>query len=307
MRRVRHSPWRIARKEARGDDRGQMLPIMVISIFAAIALTLALLQVGSAHVLERRAQTAADAAALAAAERWHNGLGIGPGFINFTGDQMAYESAEQLASENDATVVGYESTGWGSSFQVTVTVETDGEVVSGPIAAVTSRKARSTSTAGVGVTVIPLEGSVDEPRPLAELAREAGVSVSSDSALNRYAGESCTTGVDTDNLSNAMKIAILRVEAQLGEGLRLESGFMTRPCAEGAGYNAPDLSPAIQGDQIQLEQGEDAPDQDEAHRLLNDLGLCGTGNTFIASSSLACDADALRRSVSITPRLEPNP
>lgn len=129
-----------------------MLPIMVISVFSAIVLMLALLQVGSAHVLERQAETASDAAALAAAEAYASVINASPLPNYAAAAALAAGRAPLLATANDATMVGYQTTGIGPNWRVTVSVETDEGVVSGLVGAVAGDQAGSTSTARVVLT-----------------------------------------------------------------------------------------------------------------------------------------------------------
>jgi hypothetical protein len=290
--------------ERSGDDSGQVLPILLMSIIAATALTLAVLQAANAHKLERQAETASDAAALAAANRWQANMTLGPGQI-WWGDAAAVQSrAEHLAEQNDAELVGIQRGGAGATWRITATVETDGGIIGGPVDSIVGRTAESTSTATVAVISRPLPPSV-RGTPLAELARRAGVDypLERDSALVRYAGQTCDDGVDTDRLSDAVKVAILQVEAVLGGGLELESAAGTQACLRRQGMNEPLLSPALGGNQIRL-----SPSQESAADLLRDEhDFCEpVHRTYVAPSSPVC-LGTLEDFVTVRARLVPNP
>lgn len=292
----------------RGDrepgDRGQVMPVYLTAVVASVALTLALVQIGSAHVLERRSETAADAAALAAAGRIGRGLAVGVGGIDpGVGAGALSAAASELADENGAELVDldvdrFDPRGW----RVSATVETRDGVIGGPVDAVIGRRARTTSTASLTVEVEALPPSLGGSS-LRELAGRAGVPfpLSPTSALVRHAGETCQGGVDTDRLSDEVKIAILQVEAALGQGLQLAGGYASPVCLLAGGAVVPELSPATRGDQIRL-----SPGQPLAEALLRDRGFCQDGDTFIAPGNLACGGD-LSSLVTTDTRLVPNP
>ena len=93
--------------ESTGNDRGQAV-VLLLAVVVMAALSLVAVGMFSARIIDRgRAQTAADAAALAAT----------------TGGRSA---AVRLASTNGAVVVGYSE----EADVVTVVVEVDGETAS---------------------------------------------------------------------------------------------------------------------------------------------------------------------------------
>jgi hypothetical protein len=284
------------------NDRGQVLPAYLTAIVGTVAVALAVMQVGSAHVLERRAETASDASALAAAQHMSGMVDVGIGGIGLGGGG-ARDAAEALADSNEADLVDFQVERPGLfAWRVTATVETRKGVIDGPVSAVVGREVRSTSTARLAIEV---QGLPPSPRRLSmeEVADAAGVPypLDADSALVVHAGETCRTGVDTDRLSDEVKIAVLQVEDAVGGGLDLVSGFATPACLLRAGVALPQLSPATRGDQIELVAGQpDAADE------LRDLGFCDDGDRFVAPSSLACGGD-LNSLVTISTRLVPNP
>jgi hypothetical protein len=85
------------------DDRGQAVPLALIAIALAILATVALAELGGDVVDAGRAQTAADAAALA-------------------GVEGGREAAIRMAAENGATVLSWSSRPDGDGVIVTVKV-----------------------------------------------------------------------------------------------------------------------------------------------------------------------------------------
>jgi hypothetical protein len=266
-----------------------------------MVLMLALLQAASGHVLEREAETAADAAALAAVGRWGDNIEVRPGWI--VGDEGGAEAAaQQLASQNDATLESLDGDRLGLVWRATVTVETNDEVIDGPVDEVTGETVRSTSTAEVQLTITPLPSQARTD--IEDLEDSIGIELRGDSALNWYAGGTCATGVDTDRLSDDMKIAILRIEDELGDGIRLNSGYATSACLAAGGVEVPGLSPARTGDQVELSAYDDREDAADEFRS---LGFCEpTPYTFVSPDSPACTG-GLSDLVSFDTRLVPNP
>ncbi|MEW1655797.1 pilus assembly protein TadG-related protein [Streptomyces sp. NPDC093707] len=121
-------------------DAGQTLPIYVVAIGAVLFLALAFFAVGQAAATRNGAQTAADAAALAAGQKYRDELrkGFLAGLRDGTAatDPAAWEellggrgapsdtacaNADWYAGRNDAAVSSCTPDSWPTSFAVTVT------------------------------------------------------------------------------------------------------------------------------------------------------------------------------------------
>jgi hypothetical protein len=114
-------------------DAGQAFPIYITVVGGLLFLALAYFAVGQATVNRGGAQTAADAAALAAAQdardqlagEWVEAVldpakwqGIFDGDVQLANDPCS--RAHQLAGQNDADVQGCLGTGWPLGYQVSV-------------------------------------------------------------------------------------------------------------------------------------------------------------------------------------------
>ncbi|MER6346642.1 pilus assembly protein TadG-related protein [Streptomyces sp. NPDC001595] len=120
-----------------GDDAGQAFPIYITVVAGLLFLALAYLAVGQAGATRNEAQTAADAAALAAAletrdqltEKWlENVLEPDTWQDIFDGEVQVFgacERAGQLAAQNDAQVT---YCGSGGPLDYTVDVQTNDTV-----------------------------------------------------------------------------------------------------------------------------------------------------------------------------------
>jgi hypothetical protein len=86
--------------EFRPDDSGQAVPFVVVSVLVAAVAALALGRLGVRVVADARAQTAADAAALA-------------------GVRGGYQAADRLARANGATLVSFRLAGRDVRVEVT--------------------------------------------------------------------------------------------------------------------------------------------------------------------------------------------
>ncbi|SHL27703.1 pilus assembly protein TadG-related protein [Streptomyces yunnanensis] len=121
----------------RRRDAGQTLPIYLVAIGGLLFLALAFFAVGQAAASRNGAQTAADAAALAAGQKYREDLreGFLAGFRDGTGDPTAWEellagrgapsdpactNAGWYAGRNDAAVSSCTPDSWPTSFAVTV-------------------------------------------------------------------------------------------------------------------------------------------------------------------------------------------
>ncbi|MGD3107906.1 pilus assembly protein TadG-related protein [Streptomyces sp. YGL11-2] len=128
-------PGTLTRRRRR--DAGQTLPIYIVAIGGLLFLALAFFAVGQAAATRNGAQTAADAAALAAGQKYREELGTSflDALRNSTGDPTAWQdllngrgapsaaacrSADWYAGRNDAAVSSCTPDSWPTSFAVTV-------------------------------------------------------------------------------------------------------------------------------------------------------------------------------------------
>ncbi|MFB7824038.1 pilus assembly protein TadG-related protein [Streptomyces hydrogenans] len=156
-----------------GRDAGQAFPAYVAVVAGLLFLALVYFVVGKAALLRNGAQTAADAAALAAAQDARDQLR--EGWLEVISDPMqwqqyvdgvvaidvplACQSASGLAARNDAVVDDCQPSGFG--FRVTVhTNDTVGESI---VPDLESQQAKATAAA-----VIEPRCSFDTPEPVPE-------------------------------------------------------------------------------------------------------------------------------------------
>ncbi|TJZ45433.1 hypothetical protein FCH28_28845 [Streptomyces piniterrae] len=122
-------------------DTGQAFPLYIVAVGGLLFLALAFFAVGQAAATRNGAQTAADAAALAAGQKYRDLLG--KGFLDAirdgddTGDgggtswedllngrgmpsEAACDNAEWFAGRNDASVTACTPDSWPTSFAVTI-------------------------------------------------------------------------------------------------------------------------------------------------------------------------------------------
>ncbi len=94
------------------DERGQVMPLLLVMIFLLLAGGVALLAVGHTSSLRARAQTAADAAALAGADEIKRELQFsdGPGPLAVD-DAAVRNAAARYAALNGATLTSYQRLG----------------------------------------------------------------------------------------------------------------------------------------------------------------------------------------------------
>jgi hypothetical protein len=214
--------------------------LALLSLFMALVTAgVVLFQVGRATDLRARAQTAADAAALAAARELRDQLLTQVLTTGAAGTQAIDEGAIEAAAadyaeRNGARLVSYHR----SALDVFVTVETL-EALGERARPVGDRDDRGVArararldpvyTLGVAPTAVGGGSGLSEEE-LERLAEAAGVDgVLSNSAL-RVNGSDCFAGVDVVHLQDAIKIAILRAEAILGAPLVLTDGYRTYAC-----------------------------------------------------------------------------
>lgn len=246
------------------DERGQLAPALMLLFVVFVAGGVLLFQVGAAGVLRSDAQTAADAAALAAAQDLQRQmvrllLDTGWNEAAALDHVSATRAARDYAARNDAIVtsIAFE--------QLTVTVEVVGDHeqrVDGPgsLEEVDDVAAEARAVASVDVVYAPGVpggvgggpltggGSCPVPRDVIErVAADAGVEPEralAGSFLTRYAGCGNAPGVSVSGLALPMQVALLRVEQAMGAPLQLTSGFRTAAyqaqlCARVTGPCAP--------------------------------------------------------------------
>lgn len=148
-------------------DRGQAFPIYIVMVAGLLFLAFAFFAVGQASATRNGAQGAADAAALAAAQKAREDLGVPflaalrepNGLNDFLANHRYFEAgcwkARQLASANSSHLRSDEPfrrppCGWDEGFlrdRVTVSVETDYTVGSSVIPSTKTTHGKATATA----------------------------------------------------------------------------------------------------------------------------------------------------------------
>lgn len=214
--------------------------LALLSLFMALVTAgVVLFQVGRATDLRAEAQTAADAAALAAARELRDQLlaqvlTTGAAGTEAIDEGAIEDAAADYAERNGARLVSYHR----SALDVFVTVETL-EALGERARPVGDRDDRGVARArarldpvyalGVAPTAVGGGSGLSEEE-LERLAEAAGVDgILSNSAL-RVNGSDCFAGVDVVHLQDAMKVAILRAEGLLGGPLVLIDGYRTYAC-----------------------------------------------------------------------------
>ncbi|MFD0423939.1 pilus assembly protein TadG-related protein [Streptomyces parvus] len=137
-------------------DRGQAFPIYVVMVAGLLFLAFAFFAVGKASALRNGSQGAADAAALAAAQKARDNFGTGfyaslptnvlDAFLNGPFDDGCYE-ASRLAAANDARKESCYSTPGYLRDRITVKVEGNKPVDSPVLPGSENRKAKAKATA----------------------------------------------------------------------------------------------------------------------------------------------------------------
>ncbi|MBM4828867.1 hypothetical protein HXP48_11750 [Actinospica acidiphila] len=144
-------------RRAPSSDTGQAFPIYITAVGGLLFLALAYLAVGQAAANRNGAQTAADAAALAAAQERRDQLS-GAWAENFLDPEKWRDifdglaegltptcwRAEQLAAGNDATVLNCDADGL---LSYTVQVQTNKTVGDSIVPGTETKKSRATATA----------------------------------------------------------------------------------------------------------------------------------------------------------------
>ena len=224
----------------RFGEEGQVLPALLLLMVALAVGGVLLLQVGAGADLRARAQTSADAAALAGARELRSQLLMqvaGTGTFGGVVDEAAIAAAaDDYARRNGGRVTSYRRVG----FDVLVAVETldalgpEARPIDSEGSRATARaRARLTPAYSLGVAPQLTGGGSGVPEDeLRELAEKAGLDyadIHPSSALRVY-GSDCFAGVDVVHLHESMKIAILQAEALLGGPLVLNDGYRTYAC-----------------------------------------------------------------------------
>jgi len=237
------------------DDAGQtLIPFFFVAAVGFLAVALMLFQVGRAGSARANAQSAADAAALAAGEDVQAQLErmlLTRGSIDWgqVQDDTPRMQAAAYAERNGAELVDYRR----AVGEIYVT--TREKVPLGPDAErVDSADVRASAPAHAHVDLDyalsgvpgfsatgagsggPAGGGLSDAQ-IAAVERAAGVSVRSDSALRTY-GADCSAGVDVVNLQPEMQVAIAKAEKLLGAPLVLNDGYRTIACQVAAAAGA---------------------------------------------------------------------
>ncbi|WEV25695.1 pilus assembly protein TadG-related protein [Streptomyces sp. 71268] len=170
------------RRVAGPGDSGQAFPIYITAVAGLLFLGLALFAVGQAGVTRNGAQTAADAAALAAAQDHRDALrdellaaiGSGDAWQDIldgigTGSPRACDEARWFAAENDADVTDCTVSG-GPVPTFHVAVQTRYTVGDSIVPGTESRHAEAEATAEIEPRCVRLPGKPDptpspDPRP----------------------------------------------------------------------------------------------------------------------------------------------
>ncbi|GGP35368.1 pilus assembly protein TadG-related protein [Streptomyces sindenensis] len=138
------------------SDRGQAFPIYVVMVAGLLFLAFAFFAVGKASALRNGSQGAADAAALAAAQKARDNFGAGfyaslptnvlDAFLSGPFDDGCYE-ASRLAAANDARTESCYPTPGYLRDRITVKVEGNKPVDSPVLPGSENRKAKAKATA----------------------------------------------------------------------------------------------------------------------------------------------------------------
>lgn len=228
--------------ESHREQAGSISPLMLGVIATALFLTVGLLQVGWAGALRAQAQTAADAAALAAAEELKAQLQtllLQTGFneLGLPLDVGAMRSAaEDYAARNGATVTAFDfdhsewevfvrtasadalrGEGWLSDTAGRRGVSEARATLDMTIAAGVGGGAPTTSGGGAGLSESELAAVADAVDGVDE--------VPADSALRRYNGNGFSSQTSVSGLTSEMRTSILELEQVLDSPLQINSGY----------------------------------------------------------------------------------
>jgi hypothetical protein len=234
---------------ARRED-GQYLPIFAALLFALLVLAFSLFQVGVAATFKSRVQSAADAAALAGEVQVKREIeaafpeGLSPAALQASLPIICAQ-AEVYAERNGAHL---KNGGIGSctldGYDVKVVVQGNNGIGSPDLSGHNDIKGEAHARASLGVQYsgglgfgLPGGGgggggggpaggtNCMTDKEISTVADDAGVKVRSDSALHQYCGDGNGSGVDVRDLTEAMKVALVKAEDKLGHGIALNSAF----------------------------------------------------------------------------------
>jgi hypothetical protein len=226
---------------ARSED-GQYLPIFAALLFGLLILAFSLFQVGVAATFKSRIQSAADAAALAGEVQVRRELiaafpeGLSPAALAATLPAICAQ-AEIYAQRNGAHLTSCLLEG----YDVKVEVQGNKGISSPGLSGRDDVKGEAHARASLGTLYAgglgfgapgggggggsSAGGNCMSDSAISDIADKAGVKIRSDSALRTYCGDGNGTGVDVADLTDAMKVALVKAEDELGHGVRLNSAF----------------------------------------------------------------------------------
>jgi hypothetical protein len=232
---------------ARAQD-GQYLPIFAALLFALLILAFSLFQVGVAATYKSRVQSAADAAALAGEVQVKREIeaafpeGLSPAALQATLPIICVQA--ELYAERNGAHIKPGLTGCSlDGYDVKVEVQGNQGIGSPGLSGRDDVKGEAHARASLGVQYagglgfgLPGGGggggggaaggtNCMSDKDIADIADKAGVKVRSDSALNTYCGDGNGSGVDVADLTDAMKVALVKAEDKLGHGISLNSAF----------------------------------------------------------------------------------
>jgi hypothetical protein len=256
-----------------GRQEGQILPILIILVASLLGLGIYLLQVGRAGQLRAGAQTAADAAALAAAKEVGKGYAANE-YPQQVDDAAARSQAEEYADRNDAVLVDYER----QDLDVLVSVATKdsigegGELVdSADVKAEAKARARVDPIAAIagpggamgGALGAPTEGVASDVKDAIKLAEGMGLTVTSTTGGQHAPGSFHYSGkaVDVAGPPDKMRRYFLAAEERYGSNI-LEMFYDGNPYYVDSGKRV---------------QGRFGGHGDHVHIALNGKGPTGGG------------------------------
>lgn len=254
-------------------EGGQVLPPLMLLVVVIIAGGIAILQIGRASALRAEAVTGADAAALAAVQDVQSQI---EEQITSTGTYNPFlvqvprvrAAAQSWASRNGAEVtrLEYDATEltvrvWVRSLDQIAQRPGGREEPDGMGGRLNEELRREGNTRAEARARAELEITFNFPafgagggggggggvglsqEELDRLSEQAGVPVRDDSALRRYGSDCAGPSKDIHNLTDAMKISILKAEHEMGAPLQINSAYRhptrCQPSAGVGGFLAP--------------------------------------------------------------------
>lgn len=188
------------------NERGQMMPIYTVVIFALLGLGALLFQVGRAATLRTDAQTAADAAALAGAKELAEQLYSADGSVSAIDEDAIEAAAEDYAEQNGSELTDFALNACGVRVEVKTLAALEGDEAEevdadGDKAEALAAGAMGSPTTGspTGVFGAPADGAVPKGlEPAAELAAKHGLQVTSTTGGNHSPGSLHYEGLAID-------------------------------------------------------------------------------------------------------------